>query len=338
MPLREARFTRPLPDGRLECSGCPRACRLRDGQPGACGARMRRGESVALLDYGRTSGLCVDPIEKKPLYHFLPGTRTLSFGTRGCTLACRFCQNWHMSRPRATVPLEPTSPEAIAEAAVRAGCASVAFTYNEPVVFAEFAIDVARACRARGVRTVAVTNGWVEGEARHALFGAMDAANVDLKALDDGYYRQLCAGSLAPVLGTLRHLRRETAVWVEVTNLLLSGENDEPDACARLAAWVARELGPHVPVHFTAFRPAHRLQDRPPTPAASLTAARSRAIGEGLRHVYTGNVSDPEGSATRCHSCGQALVERMGFRVVRDRLGAGGSCPRCGTSCAGVWA
>jgi len=332
-----ARFTRAVADGRIECLGCPRACRLRDGQAGACGARVRQGDRIVLPDWGRTSGLCVDPIEKKPLYHFLPGSRTLSFGTRGCTLACRFCQNWHMSRPQAPVALRDAGPEEIADAALRAGCASVAFTYNEPVAFAEFAIDVAEACRARGLRTVAVTNGWVEGAARRAFFEAVDAANVDLKALDDGFYRRMCSGSLQPVLDTLRYLRRETGVWLEVTNLLIPGENDGADAAARLAGWVACELGADVPVHFTAFHPDYRLTDRPPTSVATLVHARDRAIREGLRYVYTGNVVHPEGSTTRCHACGEPLLTRAGFVVTHRSVGIGGKCPRCGAPCAGVW-
>jgi pyruvate formate lyase activating enzyme len=329
------RWHRPLADGRVECELCPRACRLRDGQRGFCFVRERRGEDIVLTAYGRATGFCVDPIEKKPLYHFHPGSAVLSFGTAGCNLGCKFCQNWETSRARAIDAMaEAVAPEQVAEAALETGCRSVAFTYNDPVVFAEFAIDAARACRARGIATVAVTAGYVSPTARRELFAVMDAANVDLKAFTPGFYERLCSGRLDPVLDTLRHVARDTDCWLEVTTLLIPGQNDAPDELARLAAFCVRELGPDVPLHFSAFHPDHRLRQLPPTPAATCQLARSIALAEGARHVYTGNVRDPAGQRTHCPSCGAVVIERDGYRLQRYRL-RDDRCLGCGAPLAG---
>ncbi len=334
----QASYAEALGDGRVQCRLCPHRCVLRDGQRGKCFVRFNQGGVLLSAANGRVSGLAVDPIEKKPLYHFLPGSRSLSFGVIGCNLSCQFCQNWNISHPRDDSALAGSvTPEAVAELAVQKGCASASFTYNEPIVSFEFTREVARACRARGLRTVAVTAGYIEPEPRREFFGWMDAANVDLKSFRDDFYRRLCGARLQPVLDTLSYLRRETPCWLEVTTLLIPGENDEPSELEALARWCFEHLGPDTPMHFSAFYPQHRMRDRPPTPPALLRQACAIARECGMRHVYTGNIVDPEGSATRCSSCGARLLARDGFALSEQRLDAQGRCPDCGMVCAGVF-
>lgn len=322
---------------RFRCGLCPRACELRPGQRGFCAVRLATEDGLVLDTWGRSSGFAVDPIEKKPLYHFLPGSTVLSFGTAGCNLGCRFCQNWSLSRARTEErALARGAPDWIAAEALRQGCASVAFTYNEPIVFAEYAIDTALACRERGVRTVAVSAGYVEPAAREALFGVMDAANIDLKAFSDAFYQRLCGARLAPVLDTLRWLARQPGLLLEVTTLLIPEENDSDQELHDLCAFVAGELGPEVPLHFSAFHPAHRLTERPRTPHATQQRARRIALEHGLRHVYLGNVWDPEASSTSCAGCGERLIERAGYRIGECRL-RDGACEACGTRLWGVF-
>ena len=330
-----ARWWHATDDGRLQCDLCPRDCRLADGQRGMCFVRAREGDRMVLTTYGRSSGFALDPIEKKPLHHFYPGTSVLSFGTAGCNLACKFCQNWDISKSREMDRLtDAASPEAIARAAERAGATSVAFTYNDPVIFAEYALDVADACHALGIHTVAVTAGYIHAEPRRAFYAAMDAANVDLKAFTDEFYRKTCAAELAPVLDTLRYLVHETAVWTEITTLLIPGKNDSDAEVGALAAWVASELSPDVPLHFTAFHPDYRMRDVPHTPVATLQRARRRALAEGLRFVYTGNVHDREGDTTSCPGCGAAVIERDWYDILAARLD-GNACAACGTPIPG---
>ena len=332
------RYSHRLDDGRVQCDVCPRACKLREGQRGLCFVRAREGDGIVLTSYGRSSGFCVDPIEKKPLNHFLPGTSVLSFGTAGCNLSCRFCQNWDISKSREIDTLaDAASPDTIAEAAERLGCASVAFTYNDPVVFLEYAVDAADACRERGVRAVAVTAGYICPEARADFFAHMDAANVDLKAFTEAFYADVCAGHLEPVLETLAYVKHETGVWLEITNLLIPGLNDGDDELDAMTRWIVETLGPDVPVHFTAFHPDWKLLDRPPTPPATLARARSVALANGVRHAYTGNVVDPEGQSTWCHGCGTRVIERDGYRLGEYRLTADGRCELCGTAIPGVF-
>ncbi len=332
-----ARYWRQAEDGRIVCELCPRRCALRDGQHGFCFVRQAKNGALRLITYGRSTGFCVDPIEKKPLYHFLPGSAVLSFGTAGCNLGCRFCQNWNISHCRRTEGLSQiASPEAIARAAGDTGSRSVAFTYNEPTIFAEYALDTAIACRERGIATVAVTNGYISEGPREEFFRYITAANVDLKAIRESFYERLCFGHLQPVLDTLVHLARQTNVWLEVTTLLIPGQNDaEPDLAAE-CAWLAENLGPDVPVHFTAFHPAWRMRDVPRTPLATLQRARQIALASGLRYVYTGNVLDREGSTTRCSGCGQDLIRRDGFQVTAYCLN-GARCPSCGAVLPGVF-
>jgi pyruvate formate lyase activating enzyme len=332
------RYWHALPDGRVQCDVCPRACRLHEGQRGFCFVRACEGGEVVLTTYGRSSGFCVDPIEKKPLNHFLPGTSVLSFGTAGCNLGCKFCQNWDISKSREIDTLaDAASPEQIAETASRLGCRSVAFTYNDPVVFLEYAIDVADACRARGLKAVAVTAGYVSPGAREELFAHMDAANVDLKGFTETFYAKTCAGHLRPVLDTLEYLVHETEVWVEVTTLLIPGLNDSDEEIEAETRWYAEHLGPDVPLHFTAFHPDWKLRDRPPTPPATLTRARAIALANGLRYVYTGNVHDRTGQSTYCHACGALLIERDWYSLGAWNLTEGGRCAACGERCPGVF-
>ena len=332
------RYWHRLDDGRVQCDVCPRFCRMRDGQRGLCFVRAASDGEVVLTSYGRSSGFCIDPIEKKPLNHFLPGTPVLSFGTAGCNLACHFCQNWDMSKSREMDTLmDAASPELLARAAVRLGCRSVAFTYNDPTVFLEYAIDTAQACHEVGVKAVAVTAGYICPEPRHDLYRHIDAANVDLKAFTESFYRKICGGSLQAVLDTLVYLRRETSVWFEITTLLIPGENDSDRELDELSCWVADELGPDVPLHFTAFHPDWKMMDHPPTPPATLRRARAIAIGNGLRYVYTGNVHDLAGGTTHCHACGEALIERDWYDIQRYRLSGSGHCPACGARCAGLF-
>ncbi|MGD8709903.1 MAG: AmmeMemoRadiSam system radical SAM enzyme [Ectothiorhodospiraceae bacterium] len=327
-----------LDDGRIQCDLCPRECKLREGQRGLCFVRERRGDGIVLDTYGRSSGFCIDPIEKKPLNHFLPGTPVLSFGTAGCNLACRFCQNWDISKSREIDTLaDRASPEELAVTAEQTGCRSIAFTYNDPVIFMEYAIDVARACRERGIKSVAVTAGYISPRPREEFFRYIDAANVDLKAFTERFYHKLTGAHLQPVLDTLVYLVHETPVWVEVTTLLIPGQNDGDEEVRDLSRWMLRELGPDVPLHFTAFHPDFRMMDTPPTPPATLTRARRIALDEGMRYVYTGNVHDLEGGSTYCHGCGQMLIGRDWYRLSTWNLDAHGCCNNCGAKLPGVF-
>ena len=337
-PAHPTRWWHRLDDGRVQCDVCPRACKLHEGQRGLCFVRMRHGDQVVLATYGRSSGFCVDPIEKKPLNHFLPGSAVLSFGTAGCNLACRFCQNWDISKSREVDTLsDAAAPEELARAAVALGCRSVAFTYNDPVIFMEYAIDVAQACHELGLKAVAVTAGYMQPGPRVELYRHMDAANVDLKGFTEDFYHRICAGRLAPVLETLEYLKHETTVWFEITNLLIPGANDSDRELDAMTRWVVERLGPDVPMHFTAFHPDWKMRDRPPTPPATLTRARQIAIGNGVRYAYTGNVHDPQGGSTWCHGCGGLLVERDWYQLGAWNLSDDGRCRRCGSRCAGVF-
>lgn len=331
-----ARWWHLLDDGRIQCDLCPRDCRLHEGQRGACFVRQRSGDAMVLTTYGRSSGFCIDPVEKKPLNHFYPGSSILSFGTAGCNLACKFCQNWDISKSRDMDRLmDEASPEAIAQAAENAGAKSVAFTYNDPVIFAEYAMDVADACHARGIKTVAVTAGYIHDAPRREFFAKMDAANVDLKAFTDEFYVKQCGAHLQPVLDTLTYLKHETDVWFEITTLLIPGKNDSDAELQAAAQWMARELGPDVPVHYTAFHPDYKMRDTSATPPATLSRARRIALDAGLHYVYTGNVHDERGGSTYCPSCQMPLILRDWYRIDDYRLLPDGRCPDCGATIAG---
>ena len=333
-----ARHWHALGDGRIQCDVCPRFCKLHDGQRGLCFVRARQDDAMVLTTYGRSSGFCIDPIEKKPLNHFLPGTPVFSFGTAGCNLTCKFCQNWDISKARENDKLNsPASPALIAQAARQLGCRSVAFTYNDPVIFLEYAVDAAIACHELGIKTVAVTAGYITQQARGDFFQHIDAANVDLKAFTEGFYHNLCGGHLTDVLDTLVWLKHKTKVWVEITTLLIPGENDSEAEINGLSRWVAAELGPDVPVHFSAFHPDWRMRETPPTPQETLTRARQIAMGNGLRYVYTGNVHDPAGGSTYCHACGNLLIGRDWYELKGWGLNPNGCCRKCGVPAAGVF-
>jgi AmmeMemoRadiSam system radical SAM enzyme len=325
-------------DGRIVCDLCPRYCALKDGDRGFCFVRQNIAGQMVLTTYGRSTGFCVDPIEKKPLNHFYPGTSVLSFGTAGCNLACKYCQNWSISKSRQFEQLsEGALPWEIAEAAVKLGCQSVAFTYNDPVIWAEYAIDTARACHECGIKTVAKTSGYITAEARKDFFSVMDAANVDLKAFTERFYRHLTLTHLQPVLDTLSWLTKETQVWLEITNLIIPEENDSSSEIQQMCEWILQNLGDEVPVHFTAFHPDYLLRHRPPTSLATLTRARSIAQRTGLKFVYTGNIYDPEGQSTYCPECGKKVIDRQGYEIGAYHL-KGNRCEACGRPLPGCFA
>jgi len=330
------RWWHALDDGRIQCDLCPRDCKLHEGQRGACFVRKMQDGRMVLTTYGRSSGFCVDPIEKKPLNQFYPGSSVLSFGTAGCNLACKFCQNWDISKSREMDTLmDQATPDMIADSALRLGCKSVAFTYNDPVIFAEYALDVADACHAKGVKTVAVTAGYIHPEPRREFYARMDAANVDLKAFSEDFYFKLTGAHLQPVLDTLVYLAKETEVWTEITTLLIPGKNDSDAEIEAECSWIAQNLGRDVPLHFTAFHPDWKMRDVPATPAATLTRAREIARRAGLHYVYTGNVHDEEGGSTYCPSCGEAVIVRDWYDIRGYHLTEAGGCQHCGTRVAG---
>ncbi len=331
-----ARYWHMLADGRIQCDLCPRDCKLHEGQRGACYVRGRANDAMVLTTYGRSSGFCVDPIEKKPLNHFYPGSSVLSFGTAGCNLACKFCQNWDISKSRSFDKLaDEASPEAIARSAEHLGCRSVAFTYNDPVIFAEYAMDVADACHAHGIKTVAVTAGYMHEAARREFFSKIDAANVDLKGFTEKFYLKQCGAHLERVKETLRYLCNETRVWVEITTLLIPGLNDSEEEIEAMSVWIAKALGREVPLHFTAFHPDYKMTDRSPTPANTLIKARKIAMKAGLHYVYTGNVHNIAGDTTRCPSCHSDLIVRDWYEIKQYRITPDGHCPDCHAAIAG---
>jgi pyruvate formate lyase activating enzyme len=330
------RWWHALPDGRVQCDLCPRDCKLHEGQRGLCFVRKMEAGRMVLTTYGRSSGFCIDPIEKKPLNHFYPGSSILSFGTAGCNLACKFCQNWDISKSREMDRLQDeATPEAIAAAAVRLGCKSVAFTYNDPVIFAEYAMDIADRCHEQGVKAVAVTAGYIHAEPRREFYAKMDAANVDLKGFTDDFYWKICGGRLQPVLDTLVYLAKETSVWTEITTLLIPGKNDSDEELRAMTKWLRQNLGPDVPLHFTAFHPDWKMTDVQATPAATLARAREIAQLAGLKYVYTGNVHDSAGGSTYCPSCEKRVIERDWYRIGEYRVTEHGACAQCGAPIAG---
>ncbi len=333
------RYWHKLNDGKIQCDLCPRDCKLSDGQRGLCFVRKCENNAIVLTTYGRSSGFCIDPIEKKPLNHFYPGSSVLSFGTAGCNLSCHYCQNWDISKSREWDRLcDEASPEALAEAAIRYGSKSVAFTYNDPVIFLEYAVDAAKACHERGIKTVAVTAGYIHPEPRCEFFAHMDAANVDLKGFSEEFYHKLCVGHLQPVLDTLEYLVKETEVWTEITTLLIPGHNDSDEELKRMCGWLAEHLGPDVPLHFSAFHPDYKMMDVPPTPHTTLARAQEIAQQAGLHYVYVGNVHDAAGATTHCPGCNTALIVRDWYEILDYRVTDDGHCPDCGKEIAGHFA
>jgi pyruvate formate lyase activating enzyme len=333
-----ARYWQLQADGRIRCELCPRFCKLKDGQRGMCFVRQRQGDHVVLTTYGRSSGFCIDPVEKKPLNHFLPGSPTLSFGTAGCNLACKFCQNWDISKSREWDTLcDQASPAAIAATAERMHCRSVAFTYNDPVIFCEYAIDVAEACHRRGIRAVAVSAGYMCAAPRAEFYASMDAANIDLKGFSEDFYWKVTGSHLDAILDTILYIHHETEVWMELTTLLIPGLNDSTQEIEAMTGWVVQHLGPEVPMHFTAFHPDWKMRDRPPTPTATLARARAIALKNGVQYAYTGNVHDVAGGSTYCASCAHKVIDRDWYVIRAYHLTDGGQCRFCGAQCAGVF-
>ncbi len=327
-----------LDDGRVQCDLCPRECKLHEGQQGLCFVRENINNEIVLTTYGRSSGFCIDPIEKKPLNHFLPGSPVFSFGTAGCNLACKFCQNWDISKSRETDTLaDAASPEKIAEVAAEYNCKSVAFTYNDPVIFHEYAIDVAKACREKEIKTVAVTAGYINPEPRVEFFKNMDAANVDLKAFSERFYHKITGSHLQPVLETLKYIKHETDCWLETTTLIIPGENDSEKELNEMCEWVVENLGPNMPMHFSAFHPDFKMMDTPATPASTLTMARDIAMKAGVRYAYVGNIHNRDADSTWCHQCGELLIERDWYELGKWNLTADACCKSCGTRVAGVF-
>ena len=332
------KFWHMLDDGRVQCDLCPRYCKLKEGARGLCFVRARLDDQIVLTTYGRSSGFCIDPVEKKPLNHFLPGTAILSLGTAGCNLACNFCQNHDTTKAREMDVMQArATPETVARAAVDLGGRSVAFTYNDPIIFHEYAADIAAACHELGVRTVAVTAGYLTDLARPDFFAGIDAANVDLKAFTDDFYRSMTKSALGPVLDTLLYLKHETRVWFEITNLIIPGQNDSETKLHEMTDWIADNLGPDVPLHFSAFHPDYRMLTTPRTPPQTLTKARRIALEKGLRYVYVGNVLDVAQQSTYCPGCGERVIERSGYAISRWLLDDAGACSSCGMSIAGVF-
>ncbi|MCB1172647.1 MAG: AmmeMemoRadiSam system radical SAM enzyme [Leptospiraceae bacterium] len=325
-----------LQNGKIQCDLCPRECQLQEGQAGLCFVRQRQQDQIVLNTYGRSSGFCIDPIEKKPLYHFYPGTSVLSFGTAGCNLTCSFCQNWSISKSRQLeTAARNASPLAIARAAHQNQCKSVAYTYNDPVIFLEYAVDVAQACRELGIKNVAVSAAYINAGARTEFFAWMDAANVDLKGFSELFYKQYCSARLAPVLESLQYIYHETNCHLEITNLVIPGANDDPADLEKMCQWIVNHLGADVPLHFSAFHPDYKLRDRPRTPARTLLRARQIAEKCGLHYCYTGNIVAPQSQSSRCHQCGQPLVQRDGYQIIGYQLDEQGRCQHCQTSIPG---
>lgn len=324
-----------LEDGHIQCDICPRHCKMKEGQRGLCYVRGVHDGKVVLHSYGRSSGFCIDPIEKKPLNHFYPGSSVLSLGTAGCNLACKFCQNWDISKSREMDTLAGhASPQTLANTANQYQCKSIAFTYNDPTIFHEYAIDCAIAAHKQGIQTVAVSAGYVCDKPRQEFYAHMDAANIDLKAFTEKFYKQLCGAELEAVKETICYIKHETNTWLELTTLLIPDENDSEEEIRALSAWVRENLGPDVPCHFTAFHPDWKMRDKPRTPLSTLERARNIAIDEGLHYAYIGNATSSEGANTYCPDCGECLIARVGYDLTRWSL-QHGCCAHCGVQIAG---
>lgn len=330
------KYWHKIKNDRIQCDLCPRFCKLREGQRGLCFVRACENNQIVLKTYGPSSGFCIDPIEKKPLNHFYPGTSVLSFGTAGCNLACKFCQNWDISKSRQMDTLaDQAMPWQLAKACKDYGCKSIAFTYNDPVVFMEYAIDTAKACHELGIKTVAVTAGYICPEPRQEFFKYIDAANVDLKAFDQKFYRKLTGSNLENVLDTLLYLKHETKVWFEITTLLIPGENDSDHEINAMCRWLVDNLGLDIPLHFTAFHPDWKMRDIPPTTPSTLIRARQIALEHGMNYVYTGNVHNAEGDCTFCPHCKTPVIERDWYNILSYQLNNQGHCLKCDYAIAG---
>lgn len=331
------KYQKTIKNNKVECNICPRNCKLSEGQAGFCQIRKNIQGEITLVSYGYNTGLAIDPIEKKPLYHFYPGSKFLSFGTLGCNMGCQFCQNWHISKSKEDpTKLNYTPPEKIVEIAKKMGCKGVAFTYNDPVVFFEYALDTAKLCRDNGLKTIAVTAGYISPEPRKEFFKYIDAVNVDLKALSEDFYKKNCLSELAPILDTIKYIHNSTNCWMELTTLLIEGENDDEEQIKLECDWIVDNLGVNVPLHFSAFHPAYKFMHKPITKASTLMNAYQIAKSAGIRYVYTGNIVDDKTSTTFCHACQKPLIIRRGYEITEDKV-QNGHCAFCAAKCAGVF-
>jgi pyruvate formate lyase activating enzyme len=335
---REAWLYVAFPDGRVRCHLCSHQCTIADDKLGVCKVRKNVAGRLFSLSYGQIISQQVDPIEKKPLYHYYPGTGSYSIATAGCNFGCRWCQNWHISQAEVVQPLPPTqwiTPEDVVADALSTRCKSIAYTYTEPTIFFEFSYDTARLAHEAGLANLYVTNGYMSEEMLNVFQGYLDGANVDLKAFRDETYKKLVGARLQPVLDRLIKLK-EMGIWVEVTTLLVTGINDDPAEIRDIAGFIAGQLGSDTPWHISRFFPTYRMTDRASTPVATLRRAREIGGEEGLKYVYVGNVHDTSGNDTLCPSCGQVLIRRYGYSIRVEGL-VRGSCMSCGESIAGVW-
>ncbi len=331
------KYQNTLNGDKIQCTICPRNCKLKEGQRGFCHVRKNVDGEICLTTYGYNTGLAIDPIEKKPLYHFYPQSKVLSFGTLGCNMGCAFCQNWQTTKSKADpTQLHSASPKKIAELAIEHGCKSVAFTYNDPVIFYEYAIDTAIECHKKGIKTVAVTAGYINPEPRKEFFKHMDAVNVDLKAFNDEFYKRNCLAGLDPILDTIKYIKNETNCWMELTTLLIEGENNFEDELQNECKWIVDNVGVDTPLHFSAFHPDYKFLDRKPTKLSTLLKAYDIAKKAGLRYIYIGNVLNTKTSTTYCHGCLKAIIKRDGYQVLEYNL-ENGNCKFCGTKCSGAF-
>lgn len=332
--MKEALYYKKLADKNVNCLLCPKNCVIPEGGYGFCHGRKNIGGRLYSMVYGNPSSVCVDPIEKKPLYHFLPGSTSLSIGTFGCNLACKHCQNWTISRAKPPESFEELTPKALVEQAVDSGCKSISYTYNEPTIFFEYVLDAARLAKKKGIRNVIVTNGFISPEPLREWSKVIDAANVDLKAFNEKFYNEICSARLQPVLDALKILSK-TNVWFEITSLIIPAKNDSFSEIKKMCEWIKDNLGVERPLHFTAFYPCYKMMDAPPTPPETLKRARKIALDIGLKFVYTGNILSDEGSHTYCPKCKQPVIQRSYFSIISNKL-KNGKCP-CGERIAGVW-
>lgn len=331
------RYWHRLADGRIQCDLCPRECKLHAGQQGLCFVRANENNQIVLTSYGRSTGFVIDPVEKKPLNHFKPGSSVLSFGTAGCNLACKYCQNWDMSKARDLDRMMNTaSPKDLVSTTSRLGVQSIAYTYNDPIVFMEYAMDTAKEGRSAGISSIAVTAGYIHADPREEFFEYMDAVNIDLKSFDEKYYYKLCGGHLKPVLETIDYVANHTNCWLELTTLLIPGYNDSIEEVEKMSGWILDHLGPDVPLHFTAFHPDYKMRDVPFTTLDKLLEARNAAMTLGLHYVYTGNVRDEESGSTYCPQCGQRVIGRIGYLIHEWNI-KNSTCQFCGSPIAGVF-
>jgi pyruvate formate lyase activating enzyme len=332
----KTKYWKKLEDDRIQCTLCPRGCKLKEGQKGFCFIRENIDNEIVMTSYGCSTGFAVDPVEKKPLYHFYPGSSVFSFGTAGCNMGCKFCQNWGITKAQETKRLSQKGlPHEIAQTAKNYGCKSVAYTYNDPVIFLEYAVDTAIECHKLGVKNIAVTAGYISKDARKDFFEHMDAANVDLKAFSESFYKKMCSSSLKDILDTLIYIKNETNVWLELTTLLIPDENDSEEELNKQCKWIVENLGRDVPVHFSAFFPSWKLMDKPRTSEETLLKAYRIARDNGILYPYTGNIHHPQTASTYCQCCQEVVIARDWNTVSEYNLNNNGECKSCGTKCAG---